>query len=185
MFLPDYLSEGVDQATLGNQPLAEMGTVVVMPAGELDLGHGPLTPHLVFWLLFALTAGVTAWQFRKGSLSHGYDKLLFSIAGLAGWVIFLLWVATDHDATQNNLNILWMMPLYLPLAFWLRGSATATWVKWFFRVCGGLLVLQLITFPVFPQSFHTADIPIMLSLLLRIAYWNWWEQKLLPKTQTA
>jgi hypothetical protein len=68
---------------------------------------------------------------------------------------------TNHQATHYNLNMLWANPLYLLLP---AINKTIIW-----KGIALLVLLLLLLFPVFPQGFNVAFIPIFLCLIVRAA----------------
>ena len=99
---------------------------------------------------------------------YWFDKIYFTVLGLIGWVVFLLWFYTDHIATKDNLNLIWAVPVYFPLFFFWNKLSVAT-RKWIILILGGIDVLILIFWIVFPQSFHHAFIPLILIVLSRFS----------------
>lgn len=67
-------------------------------------------PALFFGLLFLLIGFITWFELRSGKYLKWIDILLNSIAILAGLFLFFMWVGTDHTATNQNLNSLWLFP---------------------------------------------------------------------------
>jgi hypothetical protein len=106
---------------------------------------------------------------KKKLKTYWFDAIYFSVLGLVGWIVFLLWFYTDHIATKDNLNLMWAVPFYLPLfLFWNRLSFAVR--KWMMLIFGGIDLLIIVFWLVFPQNFHYAFIPLILLVLLRFAF---------------
>lgn len=169
MFLPDYLSEGFGLATISSNGK----TVALVSSEKMILSRKDLptevffiTPIRLMWALFALI-GILSWMGLKGDIDIGWlDKLYFSIIGVVGWIVFLLWFFTDHIATKDNLNLLWAVPIYFPVfLFWDRFPNRFKQI--FFMVFGGIDVLILLLWWIWPQSYHIAFIPLIFIVLIR------------------
>lgn len=178
MFLPNNLSDAFDKAKIqkdiGLQPL-------VLAKIELNRGMLPviakekelITPNMLFWTFFFWVVGFTTYQFKNTKNSFIFDKILFTIAGIFGWFIFLLWFFTDHGVTENNLNIIWTYPLLFPIALLLKKDNNRTWLSKHFFAYGIILILFIISWNFFPQEINYALIPVVLTLAVR-AFYVWW-----------
>lgn len=114
MFLPDYLQKGIETATYKGQVISTAPTIIVTGSEPVEAGvNGP------FWLML-LMGGLTI----AGLLVPGWQKLgtimssiLLFVSGFIGWFIIVMWFGTDHQACQNNFNLLWALPTNLFFAF--------------------------------------------------------------------
>ena len=126
MFLPEFLFDVIDRTTLNHQPLVKE-TIILLDYEALEEKRGkipPPWPLIVFGILLVLE--IVRFIFRKSNSKLHWvskvDKLWFFLLGIGGLVILFMWFGTDHLTTKQNLNLLWMSPLYLILAFrWSRG----------------------------------------------------------------
>ena len=91
-----------------------------------------------------------------------FNRILFVITGLVGWIIFFLWFLSDHGATINNWNIIWAMPLNVFFAFMLFKKPAKKWHTLYYGIFGVSCFMLLGFFYVLPQSFHPAVFPIIL-----------------------
>ncbi|MCU0340096.1 MAG: DUF4105 domain-containing protein [Spirosomaceae bacterium] len=120
MYLPNNLRDHFDKAVVGGKPLVSQKSLLFVPtvlAAESNFGQWLLdfliSPMFVFSMIGLLLFGL---YFKKKPL-FWFDKLLLGALGIAGWILFLLWVGTDHGVTAWNLNLLWALPLHVPLFF--------------------------------------------------------------------
>ncbi len=169
MFLPDYLSEGFGLAKINSSgkwvPLVS-SKKLILPRLDVAPHVFFITPVRLMWTLFVVF-GILSWVALKRNINIGWlDKLYFSIIGLVGWIVFLLWFFTDHIATKDNLNLLWAVPIYFPL-FLLWGKIDVGTKKVIFMVFGGIDMLILLMWWIWPQSYHVAFIPLILMVLMR------------------
>lgn len=164
MFLPDYVEAGFANATINSQPLVKQKNIVFESQPE-DFRNSLLTPINVFSLLAILSIALSVWDFSRKKVSNWFDSILFGTTGLIGWLLFLLWTATDHRAAANNLNLLWALPTHLVVAFALFKNRK--WVRSYFLFALILNLLLLITWAWLPQQLHYALIPVVISLAVR------------------
>ena len=171
MFLPDYIEKGFAAARVltahGHKPLVKETIVTVR--GEKQAEYEGLRPLLAGWGLLGVGLLVTLLGRRWPRISRVWDGISFPLVGLLGWLLSLLWGATDHAAAAENYNILWALPLHFPLALWCWRAKMPGWLRKYFRgvtVWYGLVVLGWFFFP---QTLHPALFPLALLLGLRAA----------------
>ncbi len=111
MFLPDFLSEGIGKATLAGRPVST-DRVTVVPA-EAPEPAGLNQPLILMLLILALT--IIGIFVRK--LGDVMTFLLLFLTGFIGCFIIVMWLGTDHQACQDNFNLLWALPTNLFFAF--------------------------------------------------------------------
>ncbi|RMG61172.1 MAG: DUF4105 domain-containing protein [Bacteroidetes bacterium] len=176
-FLPDYLAEAVGQAEVSHGGRRRPLVQEARPLFEAPppFGSTPWYLHPWLWLmLLPLGLGWYTWRsWGKGSARAPLDATFFMLAGLAGWVLLLLWVATDHIATAANWNVLWLLPTHLLVGPLLFMRARPAWVKTYFRVATLLITLLLLGWWWLPQALNPMFLPLMAALLLRTAGQGW------------
>ncbi|MFM2376124.1 MAG: hypothetical protein RLZZ165_1221, partial [Bacteroidota bacterium] len=169
MFLPDHLLAALNTAEVqidGRwRPLvASQQVLLEMPRNDgAAFRYGP---HLLGGVLFVLAAVVTFLGFRSRKPYRGFDVLLFSILGLLGVLILLLWTATDHDATRWNLNLLWASPLHLVYAFMLAIRRTRRLALHYAMA----MVPVTISVWFLHSGLHPAFHPIIGAVLIRLGW---------------
>jgi hypothetical protein len=104
-----------------------------------------LAPSWVFgaFLLFVLFRTYRNWKTHY--CGYRFDKVFLGIIGLVGWILLLLWIATDHGVTNNNLNLLWAFPLHLPLIFFMHEYRRPKWHWMYFLATAILLAVGMVT----------------------------------------
>ncbi len=172
-FLPDFLHDAFDRAVIRDgenwKPLVKREYWLVKPGRPFVAEDSWFTPSVAMWGFFAIVLLLTSLLSADSLPLRIFDLLFFLTIGLLSVLILLLWFATDHDATQNNLNILWAHPLYLYLAgLRLFGSRTRQFngARWdlFCLALFGLVSIFL------PQGFHPALLPLLLAIVLRLLH---------------
>lgn len=178
MFLPDNLLDAFDAAKINRdgkiQSLVSSkqlinGNMLAISEKEKEL----ITPNILFWILFLGVVILTFVQYLRNNNSFIFDKIFFTIGGIFGWFIFLLWFFTDHGVTTNNLNIIWTYPLLFPIALFLKKENKRSWLSTHFLAYGIILILFLISWKFLPQEINYALVPVVMSLCVR-AFFVWW-----------
>lgn len=179
-FLPEVLMSDFQEAEIvtldgKSRKLVEKSATVLV-----DKKHVETTTSIFDFLLkplavslFLLTIGVliTLLDIKYKKHNKIFDSILLFITGIAGVIAFYLMVFSTHPLVASNLNILWINPLNMIVAFLI-------WIKPLRKilfVCGilnlGLLAATLITFSLSIQSFNLAAFPIIVLLMLRSSHW--------------
>jgi hypothetical protein len=172
MFLPDYVYRGLEQASVQTDsarvPLVEATNVLYQNKKEPD-EVGWFTPFNFFIIMFFVVGLITNRNFKTGKRSNWVDYILFSVVGILGWWLTFLWFFTEH-LSQGNWNLLWAMPLYIPLVFLLTKERLKPFLTRFFRFMAVLNLLTLIFWAFVPQGLHQALIPLLVTMMLRSFY---------------
>ena len=174
MFIPMLLMDAVAGATITTDsltvPLVKATTV---PNDKSTDGNvRPPTPWYfspmtVALLVFALTLLVTCRDWRRRDVSLWFDTLLFTVAGLAGCILFFLIFFSTHEATSPNINIVWLHPLLLLLAVlpWFKKTRKAA--RWLHALNALVVALLMLAWPWQPQVGNFAFFPLMATLVMR------------------
>ena len=173
MFLPDYIESAFNHATLlGNGeevPLIKETIVRYEPKPAVT----PVTffsPLVVFSLILVGGLLITFFGYKSGRSFFGFDIFLFTLIGIIGWLLLLLWTVTDHKAAANNLNLLWAFPLHFPAALMLLSKKWTNLKIKYFRFFALWQGFVLIAWFLVPQDLHEALIPLSLLVLVRSFY---------------
>ncbi len=159
MFLPDYLSIGIKDATVNKQKIST-DTVTLLSGSPHDKA-GINEPFIVFCCVFILTLlGLSFNNLRI--LGKIMSFLLLFITGIMGCVLLIMWFGTNHQTCANNFNLLWLLPTNLILAFF-KPKGRNRYV---------LIAILFIVITFFLHLFNIQRItileitPILLSLIL-------------------
>jgi len=172
-FIPDYLAAYVDFCVINGQPFVKNSRILVKDTETLKATPWIIRPATIFWFFLIIVSLLTI-QFRKRAWIIG-DRIIFGVLGFFGLVIFLMWTATEHDGMANNLNVIWLNPLYL-IFVWLIGNKHHKILKWCAFSILGLNAIVILGWNILPQQFHIAYIPIIGIIMLRsgvIALRSW------------
>jgi hypothetical protein len=168
MFLPDYVESGFAHASIrqGNTtvPLVKE-RISVYDAQPETYSNGWFQPIYVFTALFLFAGFLSYRDYKRKKLTQLFDIAFFTILGILGIVLLLLWVATDHNAAAKNFNLLWALPTHLVavIAF----IRQPKWLTNYFLFVTILMIALLMAWPLLPQMLHYALIPIILTAGLR------------------
>ncbi|HEX5170514.1 MAG TPA: DUF4105 domain-containing protein [Cyclobacteriaceae bacterium] len=168
MFLPDYIESGFDHATIKtngrDEPLVKATTIVYSQRDEDPMGGLP-NPFYVFGFFASITLVITIRDLKRKRLTQWFDIVLFSIVGLIGLLLTLLWFATDHKAAAKNFNLLWALPTHLIIVFLVLKDYN--WLKIYFLGTCIIMVAILVTWKGLPQQLNLFLVPMIIALLLR------------------
>jgi hypothetical protein len=170
MFLPKYIHEFFANATIGNQPLVRSSSVIYQKNDTKNSANFLFSPLMVFGIIGAFIIFITYSDYKKNTRSKWLDVTLFSITGIIGVLLLLLWFATDHTATANNYNLLWAFPLNLLVIGQLLRPQVKNWVKRYLRFL--MIMLALLTFHWITgvQVFAIGLIPLLIALAVRYLF---------------
>lgn len=169
-FLPDNLSAAFDEATVTveNQKLPLVLATRELYTATPTEESTTITPMIFFWGLAALVLAFTYWQLQTKRLNFTLDKVLFTVVGLTGWLIVLLWFGTNHGVTSWNYDILWAFPLWVPLIYSLSKTKKPDWFQWVLLLYGAFLLAA--TGNLLKHNYVV--IPIIVILITRVYYIN-------------
>lgn len=167
MFLPELLFSHFAKAKKGEEALVSSETIVLNFENQIARRSEvpKFSPTLFFGLLTLLELFFLLYTTRSSKIVTGlevYDKLLFMVLGIGSLIILFMWFGTDHIATKNNLNALWMHPVFLIIPF-IRNRQL-----WLLSAILALLALLLSPFI---QELHIASILLIVIIQLKLARW--------------
>ncbi len=155
MFLPDFLSEEAEKATLNGKPLAEKQRPIFEHVTTQTSSKWKFTPFVLFSLLFV------AMVFIRSRVLFQTFTLIIGLVGLFTLSVNLF---SEHPEVQNNYNLLWCNPLYLA-SF---GLCFTQWKK-LHRTLAFTLLLCIVGFIVVciteTQGYISAFFPLIISLV--------------------
>ena len=123
-----------------------------------------LSPMFVCWMLFVIVFIISFTGWIKGNQSWAFERVLWSINAIMGFLLVFLWFFTEHKAFGYNLNIIWLSPLSLVFLF--KGSGViGRNIK---RIMSIVIILMTVFWWFAPQSFNSAAFPLLLIFVVRI-----------------
>ncbi len=171
MFLPDYVLQGVDASGIKEageiKPLVKETNTILDSKPIINKGWS-ITPFWLFTILAAAVILISIRDFKKRRRNKLLDYILFLSTGITGLVILLLWFATDHSATANNLNILWAFAPNLVFALMLHQNRS--YYAHYMLFLLALLDLVAVLWIARIQVFSIALLPLLVLLNARYIY---------------
>lgn len=171
MFLPKNIHAFFEVATINNNRSLVKESKILYEKGKKPESNSFLTsPLFIFGIIGLLMLYITYTDYKKNKQSKWLDVTLFSITGIIGVLILLLWFATDHKGTHQNYNLLWACALnILVIGQLFRKKVSAWFIKYlkFLIILLGLLTLHWV---IGVQVFAIGLIPFLVALLIRYLY---------------
>ena len=121
-----------------------------------------------------LVVGLTIDQLRTDYLEafsslYGVDLILFGAAGIVGCVLAFLALFSEHPAVSSNFLLLVFHPGQLLLLPYIIYCVRKGKKCWYLTLNIVVLTLFMVLFPLIPQRFDLAVVPLALCLLIRSA----------------
>ncbi|HTE30545.1 MAG TPA: DUF4105 domain-containing protein, partial [Chryseolinea sp.] len=130
MFLPDYLMQGFDSATLQQHPLVSENKIILKGYNTRN-SMLFITPFNLFSLLALFFIFLS---FSKKSKAQKVlriaDAMFFFSLGLLGILILFVWAGRVDSVCKNNLNVLWAWPTHIFVVF--LSKKKHIWIKNYF-----------------------------------------------------
>ncbi|MBO9572851.1 MAG: DUF4105 domain-containing protein [Chitinophagaceae bacterium] len=176
MFLPDYLMNGFDKATINNKKLvASTNTLLPYRADFTASGGGKadsstensssgVNTPLIFTMLLCIIISILSF-FKSNNALKILDFIYFFILGALGFFLLFMWFGTDHQLCANNYNLLWALPTHLPVSFFILSKKT--WVKKYFTVVNVFYLILILSWNWLPQGMNFAFFPLALTAGIR------------------
>ncbi|MDL2331270.1 DUF4105 domain-containing protein [Odoribacter sp. OttesenSCG-928-A06] len=168
MFLPDYLMNGLDSATVNGERL--VGEIQVMYEAQPEEICNPwyCSPWFVFslctlLLIFCIQRFNTSWVLK------GIALPLFLVTGLMGCLFIFLGYFTKHPITAPNLNLIWGNPLNLVVVPFLLKKKLPYYINTYLNYYAFILLLGIpawfIALPAVP-----IDSLVLIVLMIYLSY---------------
>ena len=87
-----------------------------------------------------------------------FDFFFFFSLGILGVLLLFMWWGTDHQMCRDNFNLMWALPLHLPVSFLLFRQRQ--WVCIYFRYVFFYTLALLLAWYFIPQQFNNALLPL-------------------------
>jgi|GEM_PF-7026445 len=166
MFAPKYLYLYFKDATVQQRP-ATGHPIRLIAFPEPPLPKWYHYPHVYTWALLVFEILYSFFLLRRSIFSPRlFDRLWFGITGTFGLFNLSLWMFSNYSYLGlGNINLLWLNPLMLLLAF---APAKSTKLRLLTAFLWLLSLSALIGMPFFTQRLHEAFIPLILVNLHKL-----------------
>ncbi len=163
MFLPDEMFIAFASAKMADgTSLVSKHRVLLEKGRPLQPPH-PINPKIVCWMIFLL--GVLSMLNRNSAKI--FDTIFFSVLSLNGLTIMFLWFASEHLATNNNMNLLWSLPTHIYFFSRYHFKQINRFSRWYFKIVMVLTALLIVLWPWVPQGFNQAFFPLILLVFAK------------------
>lgn len=171
-FLPEYMKKAAAGAVLvsdsGVKPLVKQTQQI--NEETFTAKRTFFTPQMAFGLLLILGVILSFLEYRFRVSTLWFDKMLFAVVGLVGWLLLILWLATDHAAAARNMNLLWAIPLYFPFILFLK-KKVGGFSLFIMRFSFLAQLIALAGWYFWPQDLHPGMLPLCALLMWR-SFWR-------------
>ena len=179
MFLPTYLQSYADSAMIRfahgyhYRPLVRETHVLLeanpeaMAAAEARQAWFPLSPTQLGWILLALCVLLLLWEQKRGRMLWGVDIVLMLIQGVAGVLLFVLMLWSEHPGVATNWQFVVLNPLPLLLLPYVVTCDIRRKRCLYHRWAAVVLLLFLVAVPFARQNFSVLTVFMALCLLTR------------------
>ena len=170
-FLPEYIYKAFDNATINGKSLVN-GNLALLKKNDaiLQKSNFIFSPIAIVSSISIVILLLTYNDYKKRKHTKLLDFFLLFSTGLVGVLVLLLWLATNHGTTANNLNILWAFAPNLIVSFFMFSKKHITWMSNYFIILIVLIILQALVWCFKVEEFSIALIPLFIVLVIRYGY---------------
>ena len=171
MFLPENIHRFFEVANIKKDlPLIKESKILYKQKETVKSNSFLTSPLFVFGIISVLILYITFKDYKNHKQTKWLDVALFSITGIIGVFILLLWFATDHIGTHQNYNLLWAFaPNILFIGQFFKEKAS-NWFIRYFKFLVILLCLLTLHWIIGVQVFAIGLMPFLVALLIRYIY---------------
>jgi membrane-associated HD superfamily phosphohydrolase len=171
MFLPENIHRFFSKATLQNgEPLVRKSETLYTEKEKNKSANLWSSPLVILSLIALGILWITYSDYKKNKRTKWLDITLFTITGLIGVFLLLLWFATDHSATAHNYNLLWAFALNVFMVGQLCRTQPKPWFSRYLKFLVIMLCLLVFHWLVGVQVFAVTLIPLLLAFALRYVF---------------
>ncbi|MFL1012212.1 lipoprotein N-acyltransferase Lnb domain-containing protein [Flavisericum labens] len=172
MFLPENIYTFFENAAIknNNQPLVKQSRVIYAKKEIPQTSSFFTSPLFILSIVSLFIIFITYKDYKSQTRYKWLDIALFSITGLIGIFILLLWFATDHLGTHQNYNLLWAFALNILVLGQLYKKKVSPWFKKYLKLLIILLCLLTLHWIIGVQVFAIGLIPLLIALFLRYIF---------------
>lgn len=175
MFIPAYVKDFFEEAAIIT-PQGEKRPLVLATHKIVDTSYTEekterrnITPLQASLLLFILIVCCTIYGIRQQKTLWALDLVLFSAAGIASLVPTFLVLFSQHPAISPNYLLFVFHPFYLLCLPWIIICIKRRKRGLLLAINTLVLTFFILLWPIIPQRFDFAVLPLALSLLVRSA----------------
>ncbi len=175
LFLPEYLMRWLGSATTGasgaERPLVSRTDTLSWGPGAGEREPALPWPVILGWIVGAGLVLVTIRDRIAGrkAVRRWVDGSVFTVAGIAGVVLWFLAFVSLHVVTKGNFNLMWAIPTHVVAAVIVLAGRNPGWLRPYMLATLALAVVFLLGVPVWPQEIPAAVLPLVFGIAARAA----------------
>lgn len=172
MFLPENIYLYFSNATIKsrNEPLVKESHILYNQTETRKTNLIITSPLFIFGIIAFFILFITYKDFKTNKQTAWLDITLFSVTGLIGLVILLLWFATDHKGTHQNYNLLWAFAFNILIVGQFFKKRASRWFVKYLKLLVILLCLLTLHWIMGVQVFAISLIPLLVAFFIRYLY---------------
>jgi len=171
MFLPENIYRFFKVATIkDDNKLVKENNILYQKKETIKTNSFFTSPLFVFGIIAILILYITFKDYKNRKQTKWLDIMLFSITGLIGVLILLLWFATDHKGTHQNYNLLWAFALNILFVGQFLKEKVSNWFVKYIKLLIILLCLLTLHWIIGVQVFAIGLIPFLVALFVRYVF---------------
>lgn len=171
MFLPENIFKFFENAIINNNnPLVKDSQILYAQKETTKTNTFLTSPIFILGLIGLFIIFITFKDHKNQNQSKWLDISLFTITGIIGIVILLLWFATDHKGTHQNYNLLWAFALNILVIGQLLKKKVSPWFIKYIKLLIILLCLLTLHWTIGVQVFAIGLIPLLIALFIRYLF---------------
>ncbi|MPM60213.1 hypothetical protein SDC9_107061 [bioreactor metagenome] len=174
-FIPGNLKNYFERAKVlpvderrSERKLVEASEVLIQAVprqkAEINWFFHPVTITLLFLMVGLM---LTFFKERKNNLYKIFDTVLYLFTGFAGLLIMVFSFFSVHPLVANNLNLLWLNPLNILVAFLLWQRQARKFLFFYNIVSLVLILLYIVVSVFFVHSIVPAAVPLSVLVFIR------------------
>ena len=177
MFLPENIYAFFDNTTISNsseKKLVKEKQIIFNKIESESSSNFFLSPFFFLLIVGVIILYFTYSDLKKKKRSKWLDISIFSITGIIGIILLILWFATDHKATANNYNLLWAFALNILFVGQVFVVQPKRWFRKYIKFLIIMLCLLALHWIIGVQKFALVLIPLLLAILFRYLFLNYY-----------
>ena len=171
MFLPEYLESIIDSTTISSNQITKniVAKKTVLITSKNKSKTTTKSVSLYGWIILVVT--ILGLFLQQEKIVNSWAALLLSLTGVLGIVLSFMWIGTDHQATKENLNILWANPFHLYVVWVIISKKWNKFSLVYIIIFGFILLATILFWFGMVQDFNDTIKPIIISLALIFFYY--------------
>ena len=170
MFLPNYMEEIIDKSHIKENKTKRNLVLKKNQIINYKNIHREIPNITIYsWITFIVTLLFLIVKNEK--LFTIWSSLNLSIIGVLGILLLFMWFGTDHQATKNNLNVLWASPFHFLLLYFIFSKKWSNISYWYILIALALIFTTILFWFTLTQELNPFVKPIILQTGLIYYYY--------------